>query len=145
MKASPGRYEKASMDAIQELSRTQHACDVLAAHKHPEIKRRLGLQGDYRKHYEAASKYLCDTAFALSATMCWIERGPFGRLRKKRLQKWIHSVDQAAAAKLSGGQDGQPAAGGEVPADVKDKVVGHPAGAGVQGADKDPVPPGRKG
>ena len=36
------------------------------------------------------------------------------------------------------------AAGGKVEADVPDKVVGDPAGAGVQGADRDSLPQGRK-
>lgn len=91
---------EAAVKALAEFQRTQYACNVLKANKHPELKVKLGLQGDFKKHLEAAESYLLDTAFSLSAAQSFESRGLFGKWRSSRLKKWITMVDAVAAKKI---------------------------------------------
>ena len=115
-----GEVDEAAVKALAEFQRTQYACNVLKANKHPELKVKLGLQGDFKKHLEAAESYLLDTAFSLSAAQSFESRGLLGKWRSGKLKEWVAAVDAAAARKISG----QVKPGEEVVADVSDKVEG---------------------
>ena len=116
--------ERAVQDAVRELGQAQWACGVLKANKHPALKRKMGLgQGtDYSAQVMNAEKYLCDSAFALSITISFIERGPLGWLRRLQMQRYVKKVDGEVVRRSSGQPEPKPA----LRVNVSDKVLRYP-------------------
>lgn len=81
---------------LEEVERARNNVRVLMAHRDGDLKRRMGLMGDYSKHRDAAAKAVIDNAFYLSVALEVLDAPwPLGRLLARRFKARAAELDRA--------------------------------------------------
>jgi hypothetical protein len=112
-----------SADIMREVENARYVVRVLMAFKAGEIKRKLGLMGEYRKHLDAAAKAVIDDSFYLAIMTGLINRPGFpfsGWLLTRRFKKQVKKYN-AELGKLYKDLYGEtdPGTGQDLPAPEK--------------------------